>query len=1114
MTGITRSYNIKVVSQDVPSKGSQTIQGDVIEGRIIGKNHLGTKVLFDGLEVLVEPSVKIMEAEGANARFQVVSQGEKSLGLTYLPPLDKADEGFSLNEKSPVKGAEVQKDYQQVIGHAVRNLPEDDQQKVSEMVESTTKALTETVDLMTDDDVRQMLRDGFNVEKTSIEIVAGVLSHNKAMVQQGDMAAIEAEVEQAMDQLKEGYGDQKQLKTVVQALKSADLPIKKKYVDKVLAGLEKVDQVKSLASEDTYKLLRAEFDDDERISLGRVYKVLNTPDPQASDLPVTDLALSQLVQDHLVKEGIPLTAENIEAAKAMVRHSVGISADKISFAITPEKVTSAISEEAIIEAMVDKIAHREDINDVEISELDFLKATHSETTNAGLSSDHQATVDEERLETIIDLLGQTKDAHMVQAVRTSHKENLQEVLSLVEGASSESPQNLKTESLDELESTLHLKRQLEEIRLKMTLSSALRLEKQGIKVETAPLERVVQGLRDEEAALQEVQLKAYGSSLSTEEAEIYKTTMSSVKASSAYHQDTMAYVIQQKMSVTFNQLEEASMVVSDQEMTKAYEGSMTEVRTDLGDRLENTFGQIEAMLTSMGLEATESQVGAAKILARNSMPITEENLLAIQMTQEKVDLVTAKMTPSLVVKMIQANMNPTALKVDELMSYIQAYEDDLSLTDGDKISALIYKLDQSKTMSSEERRALMAIYRTLDTVVRSKGAATGFLVKNGMDLTINELFEAAKYSQKTHHIGPSVEATIGDGFGYLEEVTNQSEMIREQVLNPLNQQGGSGQSIDQLKSELMTVRLSQFVLSLSESKGETLVKTEDFVALKGESLEALTKIMDQWQEKPSTTTLIDQSETYLNFVKSNPDVLKTLLNQQIPMTFENFSKAMALNEAPFTLLDDLEKVIEGIKDQEVQAAAVEKLTSRTMEVLKGRAPYEDLEGLIDDIKAMIQDSPGEEEASVYKNVQGVKDTVDHVQMLQITEDYYQIPLMMEGQMTQLNLFFLHEEGHVASEDDEMTLLMHFKTRNMGRVQSVVKLRGNNLSLEIQADDGEDQDMLREVEDRFREVLEAGNFNVTAISYGSVEMKEPIEFNEAIKARPKNNHVSGHIDRTV
>ena len=92
------------------------------------------------------------------------------------------------------------------------------------------------------------------------------------------------------------------------------------------------------------------------------------------------------------------------------------------------------------------------------------------------------------------------------------------------------------------------------------------------------------------------------------------------------------------------------------------------------------------------------------------------------------------MTPARVLQMIREGVNPLEETVDELTAYLQnqqtAYVDN-----EERFSRYLYKLEQEKSISAEERASYIGIYRLIRQIEKGDGKAIGTVVASGQELT-------------------------------------------------------------------------------------------------------------------------------------------------------------------------------------------------------------------------------------------------------------------------------------------------------------------------------------------------------------------------------------------
>ena len=94
----------------------------------------------------------------------------------------------------------------------------------------------------------------------------------------------------------------------------------------------------------------------------------------------------------------------------------------------------------------------------------------------------------------------------------------------------------------------------------------------------------------------------------------------------------------------------------------------------------------------------------------------------------------------------------------------------------DKYSEYLYKLEQNHSISEDERTAYIGIYRLMNQVVQSDGAAIGALVNQGAQITMRNLLAAVR-SERHSNMDITVDQSFGElkSGGYRDSITDQIE---------------------------------------------------------------------------------------------------------------------------------------------------------------------------------------------------------------------------------------------------------------------------------------------------------------------------------------------------
>lgn len=321
------------------------------------------------------------------------------------------------------------------------------------------------------------------------------------------------------------------------------------------------------------------------------------------------------------------------------------------------------------------------------------------------------------------------------------------------------------------------KRQLEEIRLSMTIDAARTMENKGIHLDVQNLMEIVEELRAMEQEACRTVLVQNGVEDTSENisltAETLRAASDILAAPVAVYGRTIATAVSDTIldvAAAGNRLRGQMEGVSE-----AYEAVGTEVRKDLGDSISKAFSNVDDILADLKLAPTAANERAVRILAYNRMPLSGENILSMKEYDDKVTTLVKNLKPQVTAELIRRQQNPLEMNLDELSEAVIEISDEISQEDI-SLRRYLWKLDHSNGISEDERKSMIGIYRLLDKVQKSDGAVIGQVVKEGRELSFSSLLSAVR-SRKAQ----GMDQIVDDEFGALEEAAVSGENISSQI---------------------------------------------------------------------------------------------------------------------------------------------------------------------------------------------------------------------------------------------------------------------------------------------------------------------------------------------
>lgn len=199
-------------------------------------------------------------------------------------------------------------------------------------------------------------------------------------------------------------------------------------------------------------------------------------------------------------------------------------------------------------------------------------------------------------------------------------------------------------------------------------------------------------------------------------------------------------------------------------MNETYEAVGTQIRGDLGDSLKKAVqGSADDIIKELGLEGTDEDKEAIKVLAANNMDMTKENVETVKSVNAMINNLIKNMKPETVLNMIKDGVNPMNASIEEVNEYLTAANDNASKDNEEKFSKFLYKLDRTNGITKEQRKQFIGIYQMMNIFTRDAGVAAGALIKQGAEVTMNNLMTA--YNSRKHY---DMDAVIDENTGMAE----------------------------------------------------------------------------------------------------------------------------------------------------------------------------------------------------------------------------------------------------------------------------------------------------------------------------------------------------------
>lgn len=332
------------------------------------------------------------------------------------------------------------------------------------------------------------------------------------------------------------------------------------------------------------------------------------------------------------------------------------------------------------------------------------------------------------------------------------------------------------EGWESLGGDITARRQLEEIRLHMTAEVNVKLLRSGFAIDTAPMEQLLEALKQAESQVAQKLFSEESDTQALEAYRLYRSANRIVEELPALPAQILGPYSQEDSFTVLRFHEEGTLLRETyRKANESYEALMTAPRSDLGDSIRKAFANVDDIARDLGLELTEENRRAVRILGYNRMDMNLENIEKVREADRQVQEVISRLTPAATLKMIRDGVNPLEQSFEELESYFENGFDDYEES-AESYSRFLYGLEKNHEITEDERAAYIGIYRMIHQIERSDGAVVGALVNSQAQLQFSNLLSAVRSSRAKH-----IDVKVEDSFGTLSELVQKGENISGQI---------------------------------------------------------------------------------------------------------------------------------------------------------------------------------------------------------------------------------------------------------------------------------------------------------------------------------------------
>lgn len=791
----------------------------------------------------------------------------------------------------PMNSTDVSRNFMSVVGEGLSSV-EEALKEDAQVARDNLKAL---FNKLSGPEAAAMDEDGFHINDMDSEEILTVVDRIKIML------AAYCENYQAMsgdissEQIKEAVGDAGLAAKVSAKLSGAYIPTTKENIAQVEQADDAASRLPETMNENVQRYL---MKNDMEPTIANVYKAWHaTADGGESPLPGTEWRQLLPQADRIIeKAGLPVNEESRGMARQLVEWKVELTLENLNKLDALQKNQFHYDKEEIISACVDAMSDGRNPMDVRITgEAAPAWRTAGEAVRilqrATGKDVERATVEHGKL-TIASLsMAQTTIQGYMAA-------------------------NLPAKVRQEI---IVNNRTLNEARLALTACSGKALLDSGIDIFNEDLRNITDLLHEagKKYVIDDLSRRNAGN-VSEEDLNRVSGFEDALNQLRFMPSAAIGVVMSSRLTMSVETLhaEGGNLAMRYEQAGLAYDAMSTRVRKDMGDNVRKAVeSSAESMLLEIGMENTPENVRSLRILAANNMEVTEDNILTVKNHDLQINQIMDNISPQTVLDMIREGINPLTATIEELNGYMWQAQQDVT-GEIEKFSEFLYELDRNGDIEADEREKYIGVYKMFHMFHKDNGTAIGALVNQGADLTLGNLITAIKSRGK--EIDASLDANAG-----MAEVVGKTQYFTSLFAS--------------LSGKITPAMLKNSVNTTSKEDIED-VTLEELAGAVG----------DKDREREALAEYYNGEIKELNrLFLSEENLIKTLTDYEIPVTFHNILAADVLVKRPGKLFadildledaddirEDAANLIESMESGEEAQAAYQKLSADVQEKVR------------------------------------------------------------------------------------------------------------------------------------------------------------------------------------
>lgn len=655
--------------------------------------------------------------------------------------------------------------------------------------EQNQERLDNTAHRMTTEDMETLINEGFDIFDMTAEAMQAALDRIKLQkemfetAQAGQIEKLTEQKEAVIAQAIANLPNNPNAERIAEKLVKANLPVTQLNMERVAQAMDMVGSDTRVSKDEAEYLIRNKLaPTPENLAEARsAHSSLNKKERPLS--PEAWKQLEPTVTHLLFQAGLRSGREMTEAAQDFIRKDIPLTAENLKAYAQITKIK--LGDEDILTKAVDAISVGQDPK-----QMNLLSATNKQVRQIVQNT---RNVTDTAVNVAVAKNMERTGAETANGVNLTLSD-LHEAQEEVDKKSPEVPRLLEEYGNTGVgqAASIRARRQLEEIKAKMTFESAYRLEKEGIRIDTVSMSRLIDSLKLLENRFFSdffAQAGIASGNYSPEDVALLQQTTEILDGIKDMPASLIYTTVDKADTITLNEFNEAGQSfknTSFNRFSQTLETVMTAPDKKYGDSFTKAVQNVDSLLKETGIEVNDATRRAARILGYAEAAINRENIDKVADYDEKLQAVLKELHPAVTVRMIRDGINPLEKNLDELFSKITELKEQEGIKSDDTYSNFLVNLESRKNLTHDEREAYVAIYKALHQIESSEEQAVGGIFRRGEEPTLKGLLTAVRSGKAV-----GSDKFIDDTFQNLAKISTDVDNIENKIRAGLGTSQGS-----------------------------------------------------------------------------------------------------------------------------------------------------------------------------------------------------------------------------------------------------------------------------------------------------------------------------------